>query len=233
MLLPVGVGPRRVRVPRPRHQTRVPAPCEHQLVAEVRVDGGEVCDPIVDRGRVPVRVKRATEVLGVDPPRHAGPGRRVTRPVLRPQDLVHTPQDGVTLAPGAEGGAGVHPGHAQPLLMVSLGSRASDLGILPQLGEADELLVQPGVLLDLMAPAGDLHFDSVLFFLLEEVVLSLLVVACKRRGVPGPGAELAAHGRVRSPIVLRRKAMRMAGARGMEAVAEEAISTRRKLRESF
>ena len=189
-----------MRVPRPRHQPRVPAPREHQLVAEVRVDGGEVCDPIVHRGRVPVRVKRTAEFLRVQPPGHAGPGRVVTGPVsVRPQDLVNTAEDGVTLTAGAEGGAGVDPGHAQPLLMMAVmrlrpGTRTSDLGVLPQLGEADELLVKAGVLLDLMSSARNLHFDSVLFLLLEEVVLPLLVIACKRRGMPGPGAEFAAHG---------------------------------------
>ena len=228
-----------MRVPRPRHQPRVPAPREHQLVAEVRVDGGEVCDPVIHRGRVPVRVKRAAEVLRVQPPGHAGPGRVVTRPVrgravLRPQDLVHAAEDGVTLAAGAEGGAGVDPGHAQPLLVMAVmrirpGPRTSDLGVLSQLGEADELLVKAGVLLDLMSSARNLHFDSVLFLLLEEVVLPFLVIACKRRGMPRPGAEFAAHGGVRSPIVLR-IALRMAGAQRM---THQAISTRRKLRESF
>ena len=203
-----------------RHQPRVPASREHQLVAKVRVDGGEVCDPVIHGGRVPVRVKRAAEVLRVHPPGHAGPGRVVTGSVLSPQDLIHAAEDGVTLTAGAEGGAGVDAGHAQPLLMVTVmslgpGPRTPDLGVLPQLGEADELLVQAGVLLDLMASARNLHFDSVLFLLLEEVVLPLLVIACKRRGMPGPGAELAAHGGVRSPIVLRRIAMRMAGAQRM------------------
>ena len=124
----------------------------------------------------------------------------VTGPVsICPQDLVNAAEDGVTLAAGAEGGAGVDPGHAQPLLMMAVmrlrpGTRTSDLGVFPQLGEADELLVKAGVLLDLMSSARNLHFDSVLFLLLEEVVLPLLVIACKRRGMPGPGAEFAAHG---------------------------------------
>ncbi len=182
-----------------RHQPRVPASREHELVAKVRVDGGEVCDPVIHGGRVPVRVKRPAEVLRVQPPGHAGPGSVVTGPVLSPQDLINTAEDGVTLAPGAEGGTGVDPGNAQPLLMMTVmslrpGHRTPDLGVLPKLGEADELLVKAGVLLDLMSSTRNLHFDSVLFLLLEEVVLPLLVIACKRRGMPGPGAELTAHG---------------------------------------
>ena len=88
---------------RPRHQPRVPATREHQFVAEVRVDGGEVCDPVVYRGRVSVRVKRAANVLRVQPPGHAWPRRVVTTgaSVLCPQDLIHAAEDGVTLTPGA------------------------------------------------------------------------------------------------------------------------------------
>ena len=212
-----------MRVPRPRHQPRVPAPREHQLVAEVRVDGGEVCDPVIHRGRVPVRVKRAAEVVicVVESPRHAGPRSVRGRAVLCPQDLVHAAEDAVAgLIAGAEGGAGVD-------LLASAGLR-----ILPQLGQADELLVEAGVLLNLMSSASNLHFDSVLFLLFEEVVLPavMLVIACKGCWVPGSGAELPAHGGVRSPVLLR---MMMAGAQGVEAVAREAINTRRKLRESF
>ena len=53
--------------------------------------------------------------------------------------------------------------------------------------------MKAGVLLNLMSSARNLHFDSVLFLLLEEVVLPLLVIAGKRRGMPRSGAELAAH----------------------------------------
>ena len=168
-----------------RHEPRLPAPSEHQLGAEVRVDGGEVRDPVIHRGRVPVRVKRAAEVVicVVESPRQARSRSVRGRAVLCPQDLVHAAEDAVAgLIAGAEGGAGVD-------LLASAGLR-----ILPQLGQADELLVEAGVLLNLMSSASNLHFDSVLFLLLEEVVLPLLVIAGKRRGMPGPGAELAAHG---------------------------------------
>ena len=166
-----------------------------ELSTEVRVDGREVCDPVVDMRSVVVGVEgpvmRLVVAVVVPPVLPVLPVRSAV--LLRPENLVHRPEDTVALPPRT-GSLIVVAGQSEALVVMVVVTFSANLGVLPQLGEADELLVKAGVLLDLMSSARNLHFDSVLFLLLEEVVLPLLVIACKRRGMPGPGAEFAAHG---------------------------------------
>ena len=56
--------------------------------------------------------------------------------------------------------------------MVTPGVLRPDLRALPQLGQPDQLLVQPSVLLDLVASPRYLHFDSVFLLLLGKMPLS-------------------------------------------------------------
>ena len=100
--------------------------------------------------------------------------------------------------------------------MVTPGVLRPDLRALPQLGQPDQLLVQPSVLLDLVASPRYLHFDSVFLLLLgkmplstckftsitinylEEVVFVILVVAVEWRGMPTASPKLPTHTAVRS-----------------------------------
>ena len=180
-----------------------------ELSTEVRVDGREVRDPVVDMRSVVVGVEgpvmRLVVAVVISPPVPVRPVRSDV--LLRPEDLVHRPEDAVALPPGTGGLAGVA-GQSEALVVVivvvvvmrvvvrSVRSLPANLGVLPQLGQPDELLVQPGVFLDLMSAAGDLHFDSVFLLLFKEIMFALLVVASKRRRMPGSGAHLAAHRRV-------------------------------------
>ena len=80
------------------------------------------------------------------------------------------------------------------MVMMVVVTIPANLSVFPQLGESDQFFVKPGVFLDLMAPASDLHFDSIFLLLFKEMMFALLIVASKRRRMPGPGAHLAAHG---------------------------------------
>ena len=79
-----------------------------ELRTEVRVDGREVCDPVVNMRSVVVRVEGPVMRLVVTllvPPM---PVRSVRSDVLlRPENLVHRPEDAVALPPRTGGLAGV------------------------------------------------------------------------------------------------------------------------------
>ena len=113
--------------------------------------------------------------------------------LLRPENLVHRPEDAVALPPGT-GSLVVVAGQSEALVVMVVVTFSANLGVLPQLGESDQLLVESGVLLDLMTAPRDLHFDSVFLLLFKEMMFTLLIVASKRRRMPGSGAHLAAHG---------------------------------------
>jgi hypothetical protein len=123
----------------------------------------------------------------------------------------------IPYAARAQAGAGI-PKNAEPaaaaayLRMVMMRSAATSsataahFGRFAKLGEPNELLVQAGVLLDLLAASRDLHLDAVLLLLLEELVLlrgGVVVVAVEGRGMPGAGrggSQLTAHGGVGPPV---------------------------------
>ena len=92
------------------------------------------------------------------------------------------------------------------------GGAASVLRVLPEPGEPGELLVQAGVLLDLLAPARDLHLDLVLLLLLVERRLAaqrrrrvhrevrhVLLVGGERRRVPRARRDRAQPAIVEQP----------------------------------
>ena len=122
--------------------------------------------------------------------------------LLRPEDLVHRPEDAVALPPGTGSLTGVA-GQAEALVVVIVVvvmvvmvvmTLPANLGVFPKFGESDQLLMEPGVFLYLMSAPCDLHFDSVFLLLFKEIMFTLLIVASKRRRMPGSGAHLAAHG---------------------------------------
>ena len=116
--------------------------------------------------------------------------------LLRPENLVHRPEDAVALPPGTGSLTGVA-GQAEALVVVIVMvvvTLPANLGVFPQLGESDQLLMESGVFLYLMSAPCDLHFDSVFLLLFKEIMFTLLIVASKRRRMPGSGAHLAAHG---------------------------------------
>ena len=116
--------------------------------------------------------------------------------LLRPENLVHRPEDAVALPPGTGSLTGVA-GQAEALVVMVVMvvvTLPANLGVFPQFGESDQLLVEPGVFLNLMSPPCDLHFDSIFLLLFKEMMFTLLIVASKRRRMPGSGAHLAAHG---------------------------------------
>ena len=113
--------------------------------------------------------------------------------LLRPEDLVHRPEDTVALPPGT-GSLIVVAGQPEALVVVVVVTFSANLGVLPQLGQSDQLLVESGVFLDLMTTPCNLHFDSVFLLLFKEIMFALLIVTSKRRRMPGSGAHLAAHG---------------------------------------
>ena len=166
-----------------------------ELSTEVRVDGREVCDPVVDMRSVVVGVEGPVMrlvVAVVVPP--VLPVLAVRPAVLlRPENLVHRPEDTVALPPGT-GSLIVVAGQSEALVVMVVVTFSANLGVLPQLGESDQLLVESGVLLDLMTAPCDLHFDSIFLLLFKEMMFTLLIVASKRRRMPGSGAHLAAHG---------------------------------------
>ena len=193
-----------------------------ELRTEVRVNWREVRDPVIDVRGVLVGVEGAVSVVPVVVPPSPVGGAVVTV-LLRPEDLVHRPEDTVPLPPRADHLAGVA---RQPQPLVVVLTLATHLGVLTQLGQADELLVKAGVLLYLVSPPGDLHFDSVLLLLFEEIVFALLVITSEGRGMPGPGSHLPAHGGVGSPGLELRVVVVVVKV-GLQ------LSTKRMMRESF
>ena len=150
----------------------------------------------------------------------------VVSPVLlSAQYLVHRPEHAVALPPRTERLTGVA-GQTEALVVMVVVTVSTHLGVLTQLGQADELLVKAGVLLYLVSPPGDLHFDSVLLLLFEEIVFALLVITSEGRWVPGPGSHLPAHGGVGSPGLELRVVVVVVKV-GLQ------LSTKRMMRESF
>ena len=167
-----------------------------ELSTEVRVDGREVCDPVVDMRSVVVGVEGPVMRLVVAmlvPPVSVRPVRSDV--LLRPEDLVHRPEDAVAFPPGT-GSLVVVAGQPETLVVVVVVvvTLSANLGVFSELGESDQLLVEPGVFLNLMSPPCDLHFDSIFLLLFKEMMFTLFIVASKRRRMPGSGAHLAAHG---------------------------------------
>ena len=118
----------------------------------------------------------------------------VVSPVLlSAQYLVHRPEHAVALPPRTERLTGVA-GQTEALVVMVVVTVSTHLGVLTQLGQPDELLVEASVLLYLVTPPRDLHFDSVFLLLFKEMMFTLFIVASKRRRMPGSGAHLAAHG---------------------------------------
>ena len=119
--------------------------------------------------------------------------------LLRPENLVHRPEDAVALPPRTGSLTGVA-GQTEALVVVIVVvvmvvvTLPANLGVFPQLGESDQLLMEPGVFLYLMSAPCDLHFDSVFLLLFKEMMFPLLIIAPKRRRMPGPGAHFPAHG---------------------------------------
>ena len=118
----------------------------------------------------------------------------VVSPVLlSAQYLVHRPEHTVALPPRTERLTGVA-GQTEALVVMVVVTVSTHLGVLTQLGQPDELLVEASVLLYLVTPPRDLHFDSVFLLLFKEMMFPLLIIAPKRRRMPGPGAHFPAHG---------------------------------------
>ena len=171
-----------------------------ELSTEVRVDGREVCDPVVDMRSVVVGVEGPVMRLVVAmlvPPVSVRPVRSDV--LLRPENLVHRPEDAVALPPRTGSLTGVA-GQAEALVVVIVMvvmvvvTLPANLSVFPQLCESNQLLVEPGVFLNLVSATGDLHFDSVFLLLFKEMMFPLLIIAPKRRRMPGPGAHFPAHG---------------------------------------
>ena len=117
----------------------------------------------------------------------------VSAVLLSAQYLVHRPEHAVALPPRTERLTGVA-GQSEALVVMVVVTVSTHLGVLTQLGQPDELLVEASVLLYLVTPPRDLHFDSVFLLLFKEMMFPLLIIAPKRRRMPGPGAHFPAHG---------------------------------------